>query len=358
MAIFSYDFQNAIRDVTPAMEVIRKNEPTLFSAAQVGNPVANRNAEWVDASLGITFVDVSAVSGLVLTVPDGTLFTAGMELSPTSTADNYIVASVDGNDVTVTKAVSGMASPISGSYEVSYGSVLEGSSSGNEISHAETVALNNTQIFRAEAALTRTAIGTNTYDNASAMETQVGAALYDVYHQINRALWKGYKQLGSKTTVGKLGGIYQFCSALQVDADGAAISTTLINSLLKLIKNAGGKPNTLVCNTSQISAISELYKNQIIVTQDESIRGVYVNKIRNPFDGTILTIITDDMCPTKDIWAFDSTKLEVCYLTNGALTDQDTTTPGYDGVRRTVLGELTVKFHNASQCFGSIRDLA
>src|SRR5574344_1958919 len=107
--IYSYGFENDIRSVSPAMEIIRKNEPTLFASATIGQPVSNRSAEYIDKSLGITKVAVSAVSGLVITVPDGTKFKAGMELSPLSTSDNYVVASISGNDVTVTKVDNSMA---------------------------------------------------------------------------------------------------------------------------------------------------------------------------------------------------------------------------------------------------------
>lgn len=357
MAIYSYDFQNSIRDVTPAMEVIRKNEPTLFATTATGMPIANRNAEWIDKSLGIPFDNVTAVSGLVLTVADGSKYTVGMELSPIDSADNYIVASIAGNDLTVTKAVSGMANPVSGKYEVSFGAVTEGSTDGTEVFWEGTPQLNNTQIFRAEAKLTRTALGTSTYDNANMMQTQVEKALYDVYHAINRALWKGTKKLGSSSVPGRLGGIYQFCTDLKVDANNAKISKNIINKALKKLKDQGGKPNTLICNRCQINNISEIYDSQLILTQDETIRGVYVNKIKNPYDGTVLNVIVDDMCPRGSIWIYDASKIEVCYFTNGGLQDFDSTPAGYDGLKRTVLGELTVKFHNANECFAEIQNV-
>ena len=358
MAIYSYDFQNDVRDVTPALEVIKKNEPTLFSVAGNGPSVSNRNAEWIDKTLGIAFDDVLSTEGLVLTVADGSKYAVGMEMSPVDTADNYIIASISGNDLTVTKAVSGMAAPLSGKYEISFGGVVEGSTAGTEVFWEGEAKLNNTQIFRAEAILTRTAMGTSTYDNANLMETQVEKALYDVYHAINRALWKGTKKLGSKSVPGKLGGIYEFCSALQVDANGAAISKALINQALEKIADNGGHADTLICHRSKIAAISNLYDSQLVITQDETIRGVYVNKIKNPYDGSILTVIVDDMCPKNDVWIFDASKIEICPFVNGALTDFDSTENSFDGAKRTILGEITVKWHNGSEAFASIRGLA
>lgn len=357
MAIYSYDFQNDVRNVEPAMQIIKKNEPTLYAIAGTGEAVANRNAEWIDKVLGFKVDEVKAVNGLTVTVADGTKYAVGMEISPLDGAANYAIASIAGNDLTLTKIDASMANPTVGKYEVSYGGVVEGSTEGAETFFEGEAKLNNTQIFRSEAKLTRTAMGTSTYDNANKMEQQVEAALYDVYHMINRAMWKGYKKLGSSSVAGKLGGIYQFCSDLKVDAAGGSISTDLINEALELIANAGGKADTLICNRSKIAAISKLYEGQITIAADSDVRGVYVNKIVNPYDGSVLQVIVDDMCPTGDVWILDSTKIEVAPFTNGALTDFDSTEPGFDGAKRTVLTELTVKWHNASESFASIRGL-
>lgn len=357
MAIYSYDFQNDVRDVTVGMDLIKKNEPTLYAIAATGDAVGNRNAEWIDKVLGFKVDEVKAVNGLTVTVADGTKYAVGMEISPLDGAANYAIASIAGNDLTLTKIDASMANPTVGKYEVSYGGVVEGSTEGAETFIEGEAKTNNTQIFRAQAKLTRTAMGTNTYDNANKMEQQVIGALYDVYHMINRAMWKGYKKLGSSSVPGKLGGIYQFCSALQVDAKGESISADLINAALELIANAGGKANTLICNRSKIAAISKLYEGQLAINADSNVRGVYVNLIKNPFDGSVLQVIVDDMCPTGDVWILDSTKIEVAPFTNGALTDFDSTEAGFDGAKRTVIGELTVKWHNGSESFASIRGL-
>lgn len=355
--IFSYDFENDIRSVQPVMDIIKKNEPTLYAVAKEGEAVTNRTAEWIDKTLGIKFDNVLTVTGTTLTVADGSKYSVGMELSPIATADNYIVTAISGNDLTVAKADSEMATPISGEYQISFGGVVEGSTEGTEVFSEGKAVANNTQIFRAQAKLTRTALGTSTYDNSNKMQEQVAGALYDVYHAINRALWKGRKALGSQSTPGKLGGIYQFCSALQVNAEGEAISKDLINAGLKLLADNGGKANTIVCNRAKIAGLSALYEDNIVVQADSNIRGVYVNMIKNPYDGSVLNVIVDDMCPKNDIWIFDASKIEVCPFINGALTDFDSTPSGFDGLKRTVLTELTVKFHNGDQAFASIRNI-
>ena len=71
MAIYSYDFQNDVRNVEPAMQIIKINAPTLYAIAGTGEAVSNRNAEWIVKVLGFKVDEVKAVNGLNLTVADG-----------------------------------------------------------------------------------------------------------------------------------------------------------------------------------------------------------------------------------------------------------------------------------------------
>jgi hypothetical protein len=120
--------------------------------------------------LGFKVDEVKAVNGLNLTVADGSKYAEGMELSPLDGAANYVVTGVSGNTITVAKTDAAMDNPAVGKYEVSYGGVVEGSTEGAETFFEGEAKLNNTQIFRSEAKLTRTAMGTSTYDNANKME--------------------------------------------------------------------------------------------------------------------------------------------------------------------------------------------
>ncbi|MBO5853230.1 MAG: hypothetical protein J6Q61_00670 [Bacteroidales bacterium] len=149
MAIYSYDFQNDVRDVTVGMDLIKKNEPTLYAIAATGDAVANRNAEWIDKVLGFKVDEVTAVNGLTVTVADGTKYAVGMEISPLDGAANYAIASIAGNDLTLTKIDASMANPTVGKYEVSFGGVVEGSTEGAETFIEGEAKINNTQIFRA-----------------------------------------------------------------------------------------------------------------------------------------------------------------------------------------------------------------
>lgn len=357
--IYSYDFQNAVRDVTPAIEKLKQDEPTLLSITQFGNPVTNRSAEWIDKVLGVKYVDV--LSGTATTVQleagKGELFEVGMEISPVDTADNYIVTAIDQDELTISKAVSGMADPISGSYSVSLPAVVEGSVDGSEIFFEGAPKLNNTQIFRAEAKLTRTAMGTSTYDNANNMNEQVEAAMFDIYHAMNNALWRGRKKLGSATVPGKMGGLYEFCTANIVDANGGVISLALINQLLEKIHNVGGNPDTLICHPSKIAKINEIYKDYLKIDRGDGVVGRFVYAVVDPYSGAQIRIIADKSCPGKDIWLIEAGKIELDPFINGTLVDFDSSAAGFDGAKRTVLGEYTAKFHNATECFGHITNL-
>lgn len=355
--ITSYDFQNQVRDVVPLLDYINQNNPKLIAKIVAGGIAKNKTHEWTEGILAGKKIAGTA-SGLTITAESAAGIAVGMKLQPVAAADVYVVASISGNNVTVTKLAGDMANPPTAktTYKVYGAAVVSGSKTGEEVAWQGKTRLNYTQIFRKDASLTGSAVATSTYDNANNMNTQVMAALELLQNDLNFAIWHGRKGLGGANTASTMGGLYEFCTANIQDAEGAELSVDMINAVIAKIVKAGGRPNTIVIARDLAPALSNLYKDQVIIGEDSNVRGMYVNKIKDAF-GNILDVVYDDEVPAGHLWIMDITKVKLTPMEGRTFTDRDSTAPGFDGFSRTIIGEYTLEIYNPEECFGRIENI-
>lgn len=353
----SYDFQNQVRDVVPILDYINQNNPKLVSKIALGGVAKNKTHEWTEGILAGKKFDGTA-SGLVITADSAAGLGIGMKLQPVSSADVYTIASISGDDVTVTKLAASMDAPPSGNttYKVYGAAVTSGSKTGEEVAWQGNTRLNYTQIFRKDASLTGTSVATSTYDNANNMNVQVMNAMELLQADLNFAIWHGRKGLGGANVASTMGGLYEFCTGIVEDADGEALTVDVINAVIAKIVKAGGRPNTIVMARDLAPAVSKLYENQVIIGEDSNVRGMYVNKIKDAF-GNILDVVYDDEVPAGHLWVMDITKIKLAPMEGRAFTDKDSTLPGFDGFSRTIIGEYTLEIYNPNECFGRIENI-
>jgi hypothetical protein len=353
----SYDFQNQVRDVVPILDYINQNNPKLVSKIGLGAIAKNKTHEWTEGILAGKKVAGTA-NGLTITVESAAGLAIGMKLQPVAAADVFVVASIAGNAVTVTKLDGGMANPPTAktTYKVYGAAVVSGSKTGEEVAWQGKTRVNYTQIFRKDASLTGTAVATSTYDNANNMNTQVMNAMELIQTDLNFAIWHGRKGLGGANVASTMGGLYEFCTDIVEDAEGEALTVDLINAVIAKIVKAGGRPNTIVMARDLAPAVSNLYKDQVIIGEDSNVRGLYVNKIKDAF-GNILDVVYDDEVPAGHLWIMDITKIKLTPMEGRTFTDKDSTLPGFDGFSRTIIGEYTVEIYNPDECFGRIENI-
>lgn len=357
MSITSYDFQNQIRDVVPLLDYVNQNNPKLISKIATVGVAKNKTHEWTEGILAGKKIE-GVASGLVITADEAAGLGIGMKLQPVASADVFQIASISGNDVTVTKALSGMANPPTAktTYKVYGAAVTSGSRTGEEVAWQGKIRTNYTQIFRKDASLTGTAVATSTYDNANNMNTQVMAALELLQADLNFAVWHGRKNLGGANVASTMGGLYEFCTDIVENAQAEDLSVDLINAVIAKIVKAGGRPNTIVIARDLAPALSNLYKDQVIIGEDSNVRGMYVNKIKDAF-GNILDVVYDDEVPYGHLWVMDINKIKLTPMEGRSFTDKDSTLPGFDGFSRTIIGEYTVEIYNPNECFGRIENI-
>jgi hypothetical protein len=349
-----YDFKNQVRDVVPLLEFVNAESPKLISRIGAGAEATRNRHEWVEFLQGVKGVEGTA-EGMVITADSAVGLAVGQQIQPEDTNDVYVIEGITGNKITVAKVREDFGNPPTEKtkYNVYGAPVATGSTTGEEAFIQGETKDNFTQIFRRDTNLTGTAISTDTYDNANQMNLQVMNAMRELQYELNFTLWHGYKAQGAKGLPAKAGGLYDFCNENVVDAGGDAITEADINTVVGKIIKKGGLPNTIVLNRALAPAISALYKDQIIIGEDSTTRGAYVNKIKDAY-GNILDVIYDDQCPKKHCWIMDINKIKLSPLQGRAFKDMDSTPAGYDGEKRTVIGEYTFEIYNAAEAFGRI----
>ena len=132
----------------------------------------------------------------------------------------------------------------------------------------------------------------------------------------------------------------------------------MINDAAQNILSEGGDPMQILCSPGQARVISCEYKDRLQVLRSDDRRGAYVAVIVNEINGRGLTVMADPDVPDTDCWLIDPSGFGLSNLRGRAISDSDSTPKGFDGIRRTALGELTFEFKNAQQRCCRIRGLA
>ena len=361
--LYSYSFANRKRDLSDVLSTVIKDEPRFISDFK-RVPDAQRNKhEWLeDQVTGRSFAVASVTSGGELTATEadilkikgGTLLTFGQ--SPAL----YQVTSVGTSTASVALAASnGVATAL----PVSSGTVAkiistpmaEGTTAGDgEERYAQSDSnYNTTQIFRKEIKITGTALATAVYGNAdNQINRQTAFALSDLARDLNRVALFGRRVEGDATHKGEAGGLYAFATgsgALSVNASSAALDSYILNDAIEAIMGEGGDPAQILCSPGQARVISNEYKNRLQVLRSDDRRGAYVAAIVNEINGHGLTIIADPDVPDTEAWVLDPSGFGLSNLKGRAISDEDATPAGFDGILRVALGELTFEFKNAKQ---------
>ena len=79
--------------------------------------------------------------------------------------------------------------------------------------------------------------------------------------------------------------------------------------------------------------------------------------IVNDINGKGMTVMADPDMPDGEAWIIDPEGFGMAALQGRAISDEDATPSGFDGIRRTALGELTFEFRNARQRCCRIKNL-
>ena len=370
--LYSYSFANRKRDLSDILSSVIKDEPRFISNFRRVPDARLGKHEWLEDQLQGRGVSATAIASGVLTVSSsdaakvrvGTLL--GMKDDPAlfavtavgTTSITVTLAAANGSTLTVATLPSGGAS-----FNIISTPMAEGTGNGDgeenySLSQAQW---NATQIFRKEIVLSGTALAVNLYGGAdNQLNRQTAFALADLARDLNRVALFGRRVEGDASHKGEAGGLYYFgtgTGALEIDADGARLDRFIVNDAAQSVLGEGGDPLQILCSPGQARVISNEFKERLQVLRSDDRRGAYVAVIVNEINGKGLTVMADPDVPDKDAWIVDPSGFGLANLKGRAIADEDATPRGFDGIRRTALGELTFEFKNVKQRCCRIKNL-
>ena len=370
--LYSYSFANRKRDLSDILSTVIRDEPRFISNFKPVPDARMRKHEWLEDQMQGRSVTASAAASGVLTVTaaDAAKVRVGTLLALEGDPALFQVSAVSGTSVTVTLAAANGSTltaatlpAAGGTFKVISTPMSEGSVNGDgEENYAQSgSAYNTTQIFRKEIVLSGSALAVSLYGSAdNQLNRQTAFALADLARDLNRVALFGRRVEGSSSAKGEAGGLYYFgtgTGALSVDADGAKLDSFLINDAAQSVLGEGGDPMQILCSPGQARVISNEFKERLQVLRSDDRRGAYVAAIINEINGRGLTIMADPDVPDTDAWVIDPAGFGLANLKGRAICDEDATPKGFDGIRRTALGELTFEFKNVKQRCCRIKNL-
>ena len=370
--LYSYSFSNRKRDLSDILSTVIRDEPRFISNFKAVPDARMRKHEWLEDQMQGRSVKAESIDSGVLTVPaaDAAKVKTGTLLAPEGSSALFTVTNVTDTSVTVALAAangSGMTLetlPAEGTvFKVISTPMGEGSINGEgeeHYSHARAE-YNTTQIFRKEIVLSGSALAVNVYGSAdNQLNRQTAFALADLARDLNRVALFGRRVEPGPGVRGEAGGLYAFAAGedgLCIDAGVCAIDSYLINDGAQAVLGAGGEPAQILCSPGQARIISNEYRNNLQILRSDDRRGAYVAVIVNDINGKGMTVMADPDVPDTEAWIIDPEGFGLAALQGRSISDEDATPSGFDGIRRTALGELTFEFRNAGQRCCRIKNL-
>ena len=370
--LYSYSFANRKRDLSDILSTVIKDEPRFISNFRRVPDARLGKHEWLEDQLQGRGITATAISSGVLTVSaaDAAKVRVGTLLGKKDDPALFVVTAVASTSVTVSLA-SANGSTLTAAALPSDGAVFNivstpmaegtGNGDGEENYSLSQAQWNATQIFRKEIVLSGTALAVNLYGGAdNQLNRQTAFALADLARDLNRVALFGRRVEGTASTKGEAGGLYYFgtgTGALEIDADGARLDSFIVNDAAQSVLGEGGDPMQILCGPGQARVISNEFKERLQILRSDDRRGAYVAVIVNDINGRSLTIMADPDVPDTDAWVLDTAGFGLANLKGRAIADEDATPKGFDGIRRTALGELTFEFRNVRQRCCRIKNL-
>lgn len=361
MTLYTYSFQEKRRDLSDILSTVIKNEPRFISCFKRVADASQQKHEWLEDQIAGRSITVASIEDNVVTLSaaDAAKLKVGTLLVIKNDSALFRVNAVGAsNTFTLGKVAangSETAAPAAADVmNIVSTPIAEGSATGEgeETSHLSDTAYNCTQIFRKDIIITGSALAISVAGNVdNQLNRQTNFALGELSRDLNRVALFGRRAENAAANRGEIGGLYFFTadSDLKINANGSIIDSFMINDGAQAVLGEGGVPTQILCSPGQARVLSNEYKDRLQIVRSDDARGAYVAVIINESNGSTMTIMADPDVPDTEAWVNDINGFGLSNLHGRAISDQDSTPKGFDGVKRMALGELTLEFKNAHQ---------
>ena len=376
--LYSYEFANIKRDLSPDLALILKDSPLLISLINVGERVTNIKHEWIEDALE-SDMDTSAAIllplGTVLQVNHAEKYRVNAQVKYEDYDEVMRVISVSGSNMTVERDWGGFGKLLGGTGTAASGADLrivarprpEAEDHGTDESHLVSAAYNAIGIVERYVKVPLTVENLQHYAISDFLEYQVSLREKAIVRELNEWLIYSVRNLATSAVAGQAvnapGGLNYFHSLAGTDkiishASSATLSQGMLNDIIEEIVLAGGSPDTILCNTAQGRAISALNKAYLQVARQDTQAGQVVYTFQSDLQnlGLIQNIVIDVTYPKNKIAVFERSKIQMKPFE--PLYDVDATPAGADYVARQMRGKYTFEFKNAKETIGIVDELA
>ncbi len=374
--ITAYDLLNVRIDLSDVLSWRAAQKPAfirLFNSPNLGmgqSKVAYATEhQWLEGASTPKTKTFTAVSNGTFTVASSTGWEIGDLCHILGDSASLRITNVSTTTITVEVVAANGSSIALSTYAPAAGGTLifdsrpiaEGSTLGESMQKFSGVASNYTQIFRADVALTGTAVAVGQYGRENDLTVQVQYATDEIIRRMNEALIYGPRTSTAPGRPAAMGGLYYFgtqegCNKVEI-TDSARLTVNHINEAARNITEAGCIPNAIICGIGQALVISSLMSSQVRFGRQENVIGNYVDTVVTSAGGNSLRVLPDPMIPDTDLWVCDTRGFALLPLNGRALHTEPSTIPGQDGRSAMIIGEYTAEFKNAQQALCRISGL-
>lgn len=361
-------------DLSDVLSVVIKNSPNFISNFR-GNGIAmNRKHEWLEEWVKpktIEYTSATTANGVtVFAVADSKGWEVGdivhikdypaifeiTTIAPQAITVVFIAANgaviQDDDDVTVTPMTAENVPAANSVLFYDSHPINEAASTGPSGYEQSIIEYNVTQIFRREVTLSGTSLATAVYGSENSIDHQIERAIYRLTLDLNHAAIYGSRIDRSASSKGMCGGLYHYGTqpgGLGVNGCKSKMDLKLLNDAAQSISDCGANPSMIVCSPLMCRVISAICGSNIQVVREDKVRGSYVGQIVNDSTGTLMTVHSEPEILDTEVWVVDPSGFGYVPMQGRGLTAENTTLPGFDGIRQTIQGEITLEFKNAKQ---------
>lgn len=236
----------------------------------------------------------------------------------------YMVAtSVSNNTVTVLRAQGGTSGAgHADNTAVTLSGIAKLSGAAYAIGHTTTTTqpFNYPQIMEESVEVTGDQDGVEDYGVTDTMayhlakliggSTEIGAKgrSGQMIKHLGNMAYKGKRQAPTASVPGMAGGLDVFIVTNLVGDTNTALSRANIESMLRDIWTAGGKPDLIVTNAWGATKIASMYENKVRTERSEERGGYVIKRVDTPVIEDV-EILVDWQCPTTKTYILDSDKV-------------------------------------------------
>ena len=178
---------------------------------------------------------------------------------------------------------------------------------------------NYTQILSEAAKVSGTRSAISMYGIEDEMDYQIGKLFVDngragrLPRMLEKTFFSGERVQRTASVYGTMGGFEIFVTTSTAGADhvtdlnGAPVQRSDIHSIIRAVKDDGGRCDTLITGSWGIEKITAMYEGQMRYTQDTERGGSDIRKILTPHGE--VELIYADQCPTDRMYFVDSTRV-------------------------------------------------